>query len=177
MNLSLLTRYWPDQATTRDIARQERLLLSAAGVFVFLSQFGLMLARGDAILLFWPVIVWLICAAALHAALTVLLPNRDPVLLPIVMMLAGWGLVLIARLAPPFTSRQLTSSPSSCHKFLTLAIYTEAKERAGAGKAYGLSPPCPRGCYGGEGGTTFSNDSVVCGIAPRNSHPSVAPSE
>jgi cell division protein FtsW (lipid II flippase) len=122
VNLSLLARYWPDQAVTRDIVRQERLLLIAASVFVILSQFGLMLARGDSILLFWPVIVWLICAAALHVVLTILIPNRDPVLLPIVMMLAGWGLVLIARLAPPFTSRQTTWLVISAVSVVVVAI-------------------------------------------------------
>jgi len=93
--------------TEKNAARQERVLLLLGALFVALSQTGLTLARGETLLAFWPIGVWAVCCVALHMTLNRWLPRRDPTLMPIAMLLAGWGLVLIARLAPPFVGRQV----------------------------------------------------------------------
>ncbi len=103
---TLLGQNQANQPAARVIATRERLLLALAAVFVVSSQIGLWLARGESLLVFEPIVIWLICCTALHLALNVLLPYRDPLILPIAMLLSGWGFVLIARLAPPFTGRQ-----------------------------------------------------------------------
>jgi cell division protein FtsW (lipid II flippase) len=88
------------------IARRERVLLLLAGLFVALNRVGLLLARQESWEKLWTVGVWCACAAALHLALNRLLPGRDPFIVPVVMLLAGWGLTLVARLAPAFATRQ-----------------------------------------------------------------------
>ncbi len=88
------------------VAWRERLLLALAVVFVALNHAILLLVRGQPWHAAWPVGVWLVCAAALHVALDRLLPGRDPAILPLVMLLSGWGLALVERLAPGFTTRQ-----------------------------------------------------------------------
>lgn len=85
---------------------RERILLLLAALFVGLNHAAYMLARGTSIVNGWHFAVWLGCAAAGHFALERRLPRRDPFIFPIVMLLAGWGLTLIDRLAPPFATRQ-----------------------------------------------------------------------
>jgi cell division protein FtsW (lipid II flippase) len=51
-------------------------------------------------------LIWIACSTALHLTLTNTLPQRDPLILPIVLLLAGWGLTLVSRLAPAFAVRQ-----------------------------------------------------------------------
>jgi peptidoglycan glycosyltransferase len=86
--------------------RREQTLLALAFLFVFANRAVLALARAEPIIAMWPLAVWLVCTAALHIALNRLLPHRDPLILPVVMLLSGWGLTLVARLAPVFASRQ-----------------------------------------------------------------------
>mgnify|MGYP000113343077 CR=1 FL=1 len=88
------------------IAQRERLLLIIAGAFVSLNRIGLTLARQENWLSLWPLVIWIGCASAMHLALNRLLPRRDPLIAPVVMLLAGWGLTLVARLAPVFAARQ-----------------------------------------------------------------------
>ncbi len=88
------------------ISFRERLLLVLAGLFVLIAQTSLILARGRTIADYWHVAVWVVCAVVGHVALQRRLPRRDPFLLPIVMLLSGWGLALIDRLAPAFADRQ-----------------------------------------------------------------------
>lgn len=88
------------------IRQRERVLLTVGAVFVVLNRVLLAMVRQEHWTELWPVAVWLACTASLHAALNRLLPSRDPLIIPIVMLLAGWGLTLIARLAPAFASRQ-----------------------------------------------------------------------
>ncbi len=85
---------------------RERLLLVLAGLFVLVAYTGLILVRGSGITSYWHVPVWIMCAAAGHVFLSRRLPRRDPFLFPIIMLLSGWGLALIDRLAPPFAIRQ-----------------------------------------------------------------------
>ncbi len=89
------------------ITRRERLLLLVAGLFVVANQLTLAGARGDAVVALWPVVVWTACAAAGHVALNRRLPNRDVLIFPVVMLLSGWGLNLVDRLAPAFAARQV----------------------------------------------------------------------
>ncbi len=50
--------------------------------------------------------VWTVCFAGADALLRRRLPHANPHLLPLTSFLVGWGLVLIARLAPNFLLRQ-----------------------------------------------------------------------
>ncbi len=89
------------------IGQRERLLLLCAAAFVTLNQATLLAARGDPALLMWPVLVWMLCAALGHRALDRNLPMRDPFIFPLAMLLAGWGLNMVYRLAPAFAARQV----------------------------------------------------------------------
>lgn len=88
------------------ITRRERLLLAVVAAFVILNRVGLLLAQREDLRALWPLVVWMICAGAMHLSLSVLLPLRDPYIVPITLLLSGWGLILVARLAPPFAARQ-----------------------------------------------------------------------
>jgi len=102
---------------THTISQRERLLLALAGVFVTLNHLTLILAIGSSWSAFWPILVWFLCAALLHLVLSQTVPNRDPFIVPIVMLLSGWGLTLVMRLAPPFGPRQvvwLAVSSAAC---------------------------------------------------------------
>jgi peptidoglycan glycosyltransferase len=88
------------------ITRRERTLLLLAGLFVVLNRVGLLLTRQEPWVNLWAVGVWCACAIAWHLVLNRLLPKRDPFIMPVVMLLAGWGLTLVARLAPAFATRQ-----------------------------------------------------------------------
>ncbi len=89
------------------IARRERLLLGLACLFVFFNQFTLIRVQEQSLWAMWPIGVWAMCAATLHAILSRRLPHRDAFLLPTVFLLTGWGLTLIERLAPAFADRQV----------------------------------------------------------------------
>lgn len=87
--------------------RAERRLLLLGGAFVAVNYTALMLVRGAADPLQWvPLLVWLVCAALGHLLLRRYLPAHDPFLFPLAMILSGWGLVMIDRLAPSFADRQ-----------------------------------------------------------------------
>src|SRR5574341_282190 len=89
------------------VSQRERALLIVAGVCVILNRLGLTLADQEGWLSLWPLAAWVVCSTAAHVALNQLIPRRDPLILPIAMLLAGWGLTVIARLAPPdFATRQ-----------------------------------------------------------------------
>ncbi len=85
---------------------RERWLLLLAFVFVAFNRVTLMLTYDQPFLALWPVAAWAGCVVLSHLALNWLAPGRDPYLLPVTLLLAGWGLTLIARLAPPFAPRQ-----------------------------------------------------------------------
>jgi cell division protein FtsW (lipid II flippase) len=53
-----------------------------------------------------PLAVWGVLALILHRGLNRWLPNRDPLLLPAAMFLAGWGLQILARLSQGAALRQ-----------------------------------------------------------------------
>jgi len=103
---------------------RERLLLILAGLFVIVGTITLSLADLE----HWSVVhwslagVWLICFGAAHLVLCRHAPGRDPLLLPLSGLLAGWGLLLIARLADvTFLLRQCIWLAISIIIFLLIA--------------------------------------------------------
>ena len=91
---------------TRRTQNRERVLLIIAGLFILLNQIGLIIVQGRRITAIWPVVVWIGCAVGLHRVANRRLPHRDPLLLPAILLLTGWGLNLINRLLPAFADRQ-----------------------------------------------------------------------
>lgn len=88
-------------------SRAEPLLLLIGGVFVFVSLLALALERGVFNLRGWmPLVVWAACALVGSRLLDRKLPGRDRLLFPLALLMSGWGLVLIERLAPNFADRQ-----------------------------------------------------------------------
>lgn len=118
---------WLEPDHTRRITRIERQLLSLAGGFMLVNLIALMLVRasvdhGD-VLMF---AVWLGCSIVGTLALERFLPQRDPILFPLVMLLSGWGLVLIDRLAPNFADRQVLWLLIGVVAMLTVALFPYA---------------------------------------------------
>ncbi len=88
--------------------RREGLLLALAVLFVAANVVALGVATAGGWAwprLVWPA-VWLAVSVAAHLLLRHLKPHRDPYLLPVYVLLAGWGLLLQDRLAPNFLGRQ-----------------------------------------------------------------------
>lgn len=84
---------------------RERNLLILGGLFLLIAAVTLSVAadNGWALVLFG---VWLAAAIFGHQTLDRLLPQRDPLIFAIAMLLSGWGLLTIQRLAPNFAWRQ-----------------------------------------------------------------------
>jgi peptidoglycan glycosyltransferase len=104
----------------RTLHRRERALLILCGLFLLVAHSTLILAQRRPALALWPFTVWLLCAIGGHVALCRRLPVRDPFLFPLTMLLSGWGLTLIDRLAPYFAFRQTIWLPLSCAVLLTV---------------------------------------------------------
>ncbi|MGC9081886.1 MAG: FtsW/RodA/SpoVE family cell cycle protein [Anaerolineae bacterium] len=92
------------------VVRRERPLLLLAFLFVatgtatlLVATPGLGLARAAGLLFSYA-----LSFAAAHATLSRRLPHRDPLILPTVAFLTGWGLLMVGRLAPNFLPRQAT---------------------------------------------------------------------
>lgn len=104
-------------------AQTERALLAVSGAFLFVNMLALALLRGFVLSDWLPLGIWLICAFVGHRQLTRHLPERDPLLFPLVMFIAGWGLILIDRLAPLFADRQALWLLLSVAAMLFTALY------------------------------------------------------
>lgn len=87
-------------------ASAERMLLALASLFVTVNFMSLQIIRQAPVSSLLPLAAWLAAALGGHIALTIWLPRRDPLLFPICMLLSGWGLASIDRLAPVFADRQ-----------------------------------------------------------------------
>lgn len=87
-------------------SRTERLLLFLSGAFLLVNTIALTLLYDITLTTGWHLLVWSLCAVAGTLTLQRTLPQRDPLLFPLVMFLSGWGIVLIDRLAPFFADRQ-----------------------------------------------------------------------
>lgn len=86
--------------------RIERLLLCLAVLFVLTAYIILAVIRSADFTGMWPVLLISVIAFGLHLILNKVLPNRDPVLLPIILLMSGWGIALVDRLAPGLMVRQ-----------------------------------------------------------------------
>lgn len=100
----------------RSILVNESSLLGLAALFL-LAAFGALALAPAARLAAWQaarpatgyvfsLAVWLAVAIAGHLVLSRRLPKHDPLIFPIVMLLSGWGMALVWRLAPAFGLRQ-----------------------------------------------------------------------
>lgn len=87
-------------------AGQQSILLILAGAFVF-AGFATLTVLRPADPGIWALFAtWLACTLVGTALLQRKLPDCDPFLFPLAMLLSGWGLVAIERLAPVFAERQ-----------------------------------------------------------------------
>ena len=94
-------------------AREANLLL-LAGAFVIVNLAALLAGQGQAAdsassRTWAPALVapaWAAVAWILHRRLNRVRPRRDPLILPVVLLLSGWGLVLNWRLSPEYGARQ-----------------------------------------------------------------------
>ncbi|RMG89385.1 MAG: FtsW/RodA/SpoVE family cell cycle protein [Chloroflexi bacterium] len=79
-----------------------------SSVFLFTNTLSLSLQGDEAIFTrYWlPLLAWLSCVMVAYYFTRRRLTNYDPLLLAIPMFLSGWGLIVIARLEPPFALRQ-----------------------------------------------------------------------
>ncbi len=96
--------------------RVEFILLGLACAFLGLTCLALTIAPmvrpggtpADVGYMHWFVLpAWLLAAGLGHRVLRRRLPRHDPLLFPVAMLLAGWGVLLIWRLTPGFGLRQL----------------------------------------------------------------------
>ncbi len=86
--------------------RAETVLLAAALIFHASGTLSL-LAQGYSVAVLLPATAtWIVCAVGGRLWLDRVAPARDALLLPAAMMLAGWGLLVIGRVAPNFVGRQ-----------------------------------------------------------------------
>lgn len=107
---------FPDRRASPE--EREPRLLALAFTFLTLSSFALALspvvrqadwqAVGDRLGHFILLPVWAGCAWLAHRVLNRHLPGRDPFLLPLALLLAGWGALSIWRLLPQFGARQVS---------------------------------------------------------------------
>lgn len=102
-------------ATKTKAQRQPNLMFIGA-LFVFFYTFVLSLAPAirEHFSGFWlewryfiPFAAWLAGTLSLNYAVKRFLPNRDPWVFPIVMLLCGWGLLTVWRLSPAMGQRQV----------------------------------------------------------------------
>ncbi|MBN1888863.1 MAG: FtsW/RodA/SpoVE family cell cycle protein [Thermoflexales bacterium] len=114
-----------------DANRVERVLLALAGAFTLAGLLQLAWVRSvrtqPGFTTTWfplilPALIWTGSFVAAHGALCRYRPRRDPILLPLAALLAGWGLIEVARLAPAFLWRQALWLPLSLLAFLAVSI-------------------------------------------------------
>ncbi len=89
--------------------RSEPILLFVAALFVFSNALALGLGRDGRIdgSTLWGPLAWLVAQGTAVWLLRRYAPDHDPLLLPLVSLLTGWGIVLQDRLAPNFLLRQV----------------------------------------------------------------------
>jgi cell division protein FtsW (lipid II flippase) len=82
------------------------LALAAAFTALGLTALSLVKSGRVALGIAWPSLVWSVALAGAWLALRRWRPDHDPLLLPITGLLTGLGLIMVARLAPAFATRQ-----------------------------------------------------------------------
>ena len=110
----------------RACGRQQWLLLVLAGAFIATNALALSLNGGTEQSDWTGLIVWIICALAGGIILDRYLPDRDPILFPVVMLLSGWGLLTLTRLAPSFANRQEIWILIATVAMLLVAVFPQA---------------------------------------------------
>ena len=87
----------------------EGALFLITAVFLLLNSLALgMVQSGQrSWSLLWPFVIWLFTYAPLYWLLARHRPHHDRFILPIISLLTGWGILLMARLAPNFLLRQV----------------------------------------------------------------------
>jgi cell division protein FtsW (lipid II flippase) len=105
--------------------RRESVLLLLAALFIFLNAISLSLAQLGTIgwTHLWGPLAWLSLLASVHGLLRRYKPPRDPILLPLLGLLTGWGIVLLDRLAPNFLGRQVLWLSLGAAVILVMAIF------------------------------------------------------
>lgn len=90
-------------------SRLETILLALAATFTALGLVSLGLVRWGHVNFgeVWPALAWTPALVGGWGALRRWRPGHDPLLLPITGLLAGLGLIMVARLAPNFLARQV----------------------------------------------------------------------
>ncbi|MCY4526864.1 MAG: FtsW/RodA/SpoVE family cell cycle protein [Anaerolineaceae bacterium] len=103
----------------------DSILLLLTGAFLATNFFALGVLRQETSQpAHWlHLLVWICCAIAGQFWLERHLPQRDKLLFPLVMLPAGWGLLLIDRLLPAFADRQTLWLPSGLIVALLLAAW------------------------------------------------------
>jgi peptidoglycan glycosyltransferase len=101
------------------------LVLAAAFVGINVLAFKLVTAGGS--ILPWSALTWALAMTVAHLILNRQQPLRDPLILPIVALLTGWGLVLVARLAPGFALRQTVWVLLGTSAMLALAVWPRSR--------------------------------------------------
>lgn len=91
---------------TQGTVPRERYLLVVGGLFLLTNAFIMSIVQDTLWPTFGLLAVWSGAAYGGHRLLNRILPARDPFLFPIAMLLTGWGLLAIYRLAPNFAWRQ-----------------------------------------------------------------------
>lgn len=87
--------------------RLSLLLIGLGGIFLTVNAVTLFVAQPGRDPSIWvSLLVWLLCAFVGDRVLARIVPDRDPYMFPLVMFLTGWGLIIIARVAPAFAGRQ-----------------------------------------------------------------------
>jgi cell division protein FtsW (lipid II flippase) len=86
----------------------ERALIALIFIFLAINMLALTLARPapDALNDWLLILAWASAFLIGNTLLNAHLPERDRLLFPIIMLLSGWGIILIQRLAPIFADRQ-----------------------------------------------------------------------
>lgn len=104
----------------------EAALLGLSACFVLLGAVTLHFAAPTPALTPWHlaalVVGWGLAWGATYVLLRHKLPGADPFIVPLVSLLTGWGLLLLARLAPAFLLRQILWLLISCGALCAVAL-------------------------------------------------------
>jgi cell division protein FtsW (lipid II flippase) len=113
------------QTTWRNSATAALLVISS--IFLVVNWLSLVLLRGDYSHSAHG-LVWLVCMIVGTWLLHQRLPQHDPLIFPLVMLLSGWGLIVIDRLAPVFADRQAVWLIISVAAMLVTALLPQPLE-------------------------------------------------
>lgn len=108
------------------IINPQGLLTGIPACFVLLGALTLYLAAPTPALTLWRLIAlvlgWMGAWGTTYIVLRRHLPGADPFIVPVVSLLTGWGLLLLARMAPSFLLRQILWLGISCGALCAVAL-------------------------------------------------------